>query len=93
MQVDFCSRIKNSRFLEIQRAVGAWQGRGVIQPNQLLDAFAIWCAEFNKCDAFLTLDFKLAKMARDDPKHRVIVPILRPSEVLSRIENLPNAPI
>jgi|CXWL01.1.fsa_nt_gi hypothetical protein len=81
-QIKFLTGICNTRFDQIQRAVGAYQGPNKINENQLLDAFAIWCAEFNSCEAFLSLDFSLARMVAKDPKHRVKVKILRPSEII-----------
>jgi len=85
LQFDFISKLKNPRFLEIQKVVGAYQGQGKIQMNQMLDAFALWCAEHNGCSGFLTLDFKLARVVRSDPKARIKIPIMRPSELISLI--------
>jgi len=84
MQFSFLAGIKDKRFLEIQRVVGAYQGPGQIHFNQLLDAFAIWCAEYARCDAFLSLDFKLARAVKADRKKRIKLPIVRPSEALSQ---------
>jgi hypothetical protein len=82
-QLDFIASISNHRFLEIQKVVGAHQGPNKKNPNQLLDAFAIWCAETNGCDAFLSLDFSLAQVVARDKKRRVGLQILRPSELIS----------
>jgi hypothetical protein len=83
MQLNFLSRIKEARFVEIQKVVGAHQGEGVYHSNQLLDAFAIWCAEHAKCNAFLSLDYKLARVIQSDRKNRIKLPVLRPSELLA----------
>ncbi len=89
-QLDFISSISHSRFLEIQKVVGAHQGPGKKNSNQLLDAFAIWCAETDACDAFLSLDFSLAQMVARDRKKRVRLPILRPSELIDAVAKKPN---
>jgi predicted nucleic acid-binding protein len=63
---------------------GAYQGSGKLNRNQLLDAFHIWCAEFNKCDYFLTLDFKLLNVVRKQKRHS-LVEIIKPSELVTKI--------
>jgi hypothetical protein len=82
MQIKFLSGIKNKRFIELQKMTGAYQGKHEINRSQLLDAFHIWCAEHNKCDFFLTLDFKLLKVIRKNMKTEPIVHVVRPSELL-----------
>ncbi len=84
MQFRFLSSIKNQRFLELQKIVGAYQGPGKFCRNQLLDAFHLWCAEHNECDYFLTLDFKLIRLARKQ-KSRVLSYVVKPSELVNRI--------
>jgi hypothetical protein len=51
-----------------------------------MDAFAIWCAESAGCDAFLSLDFKLARVIANDRKKRVKIRMVRPSEVVAMLE-------
>jgi hypothetical protein len=80
-QFRFLTSISDKRFLELQRMTGAYQGPGKINPNQLLDAWHIWCAEHNKCEFFLTLDFTLQKVTTNSP-HSINVRIVRPSELL-----------
>jgi hypothetical protein len=84
MQFSFLSSIRNARFLELQKMTGAYQGSGKLNRNQLLDAFHIWCAEFNKCDYFLTLDFKLLNVVRKQKRHS-LVEIIKPSELVTKI--------
>jgi hypothetical protein len=59
IQVDFLKSLKDERFLQLQKACGAYQGEKRRVPNQLKDAFFIWCAESAHADYFLTLDFNL----------------------------------
>jgi hypothetical protein len=84
MQFSFLSSIRNARFLELQKMTGAYQGSGKLNRNQLLDAFHIWCAEFNKCNYFLTLDFKLLNVVRKQKRHS-LVEIIKPSELVIKI--------
>ena len=84
-QLRFLSNITDKRFLDLQKVTGAYQGEAKpTNLNQLLDAFHIWCAEYNECNYFLTLDFKLIKMARRT--HRTIhVKLMKPSELLQEV--------
>lgn len=83
-QFSFLSSIKYDRFLELQKMTGAYQGPGRLNRNQLLDAFHIWCAEHNKCDYFLTLDFKLVNVLRRQNRH-LLVEVVKPSELVRKI--------
>lgn len=87
MQFDFLKSIRAKRFLEVQRITGAYQGEGKLNRNQLLDAFHLWCAEHNKCNYFLTLDFKLIRVLGQNRKKQLSVRAVRPSELLVAIEN------
>lgn len=87
MQLDFLRSIKDNRFLELQRMTGAYQGEGKVNRNQLLDAFHLWCAEHNRCDYFLTLDFKLIKVLQKNRKRKCLVKVVRPSELLAVIDS------
>lgn len=78
LQYDFVSRITHPRFLELQKAAGAYQGEKGLQRNQLLDAFHLWCAEYNRCQYFLTMDKKLARIverAKRAPAFEIVSPI------------------
>jgi hypothetical protein len=68
----------------LQKLTGAYQGPGRLNRNQLLDAFHLWCAEYNHCDYFLTLDFNLSKIANKQ-KRRFPTEIVKPSELIERI--------
>lgn len=86
MQFEFLTRISSKRFHELQKVTGAYQGKGNLNRNQLLDAFHLWCAEHNKCDYFLTLDLKLIRVLRRNGKSRLQVEVVRPSELLSVVK-------
>lgn len=78
LQFEFLSKITDFRFLELQKATGAYQGKNGLQRNQLLDAFHLWCAEHNRCQYFLTMDTKLAKVvarAKRAPALHIVSPI------------------
>ena len=85
-QFQFLSSLKNRRFLELQKITGAYQGEGKLNRNQLLDAFHFWCAEFNSCAFFLTLDFKLIRMLNSARvKHASPTLAVRPSELMQKL--------
>lgn len=87
-QAKFLGKIKNSRFLEIQKATGAYQGANAPNRNQLLDAFHLWCAEGAKCDAFLTGEAqKLRRLMSQKRNFKFEPSIVLPSELLKMIEN------
>jgi hypothetical protein len=85
MQYTFLCRIDDSRFLEIQRMTGAYQGENPVNRNQLLDAWHLWCAEYNSCDYFLSLDFGLARIVGQSKKPAT-VPIVKPLELLDALD-------
>ena len=83
-QLNFLSSIPDKRFKELQKMTGAFQGEKPICRNQLLDAWYLWCAEHNKCDYFLTLDFKLKRMLEKNSKWSNVVKIVCPSELIEK---------
>ena len=85
MQLMFLCSIKEKRFIELQKMTGGYQGKGKWNQNQLLDAFHLWCAEYNKCDYFLTLDFKLIRVLRNNKTHPYIE-LVKPSELLNKLQ-------
>jgi len=86
-QYDFIKRIKSKRFLEIQRATGAYQGINPPNRNQLLDAFHLWCAEHAKCDVFLTGEAtKLKRSMSNKRDFSYGTKVLLPSELLSVLD-------
>lgn len=89
-QLRFLGSISHKRYLEIQRIVGAWQGKRGLNPNQLLDAFHLWCAESNRCEFFLTLDFRLEKVVRRSKK-KLSVQVVCPSELLGILSPKPTS--
>ena len=86
-QFEFLKSIKDKRFQELQKVTGAYQGENKYNRNQLLDAFHFWCAEYNKCDYFLTLDFKMINHLRKQKKFTSMVKIVSPVELLNEIKN------
>lgn len=84
-QFRFLTSIRHKRFLELQKMTGAYQGKQKLDRNQLLDAFHIWCAEYNGCEFFLTLDFKLIKVLSKS-KAKSTVRVVLPSELLTWLE-------
>ena len=83
-QLKFLLTLKNRRFLELQRITGAYQGEKKVNRNQLLDAFHLWCAEHNRCDFFLSLDFKPARVI-EKAKSKPAVRVVRPSQLLAAV--------
>jgi hypothetical protein len=83
LALNFFKQISDRRFKDIQKVTGAYQGPNKYNLNQLIDAFLIWSAEHNKCNYFLTLDFKLIKMIENDKKKIVCIKLVRPSELLN----------
>ena len=84
-QYNFIKGIKHPRFTELQKIMGAYQGEDRTNRNQLLDAFHFWCAEFNGCDYFLTLDFKLIAYTNSQKAFKSAVRLVSPSELLAAI--------
>lgn len=84
LTLNFLKSIEDKRFKELQKVTGAYQGGDNYNLNQLLDAFYIWCAEHNKCEFMLTLDFKLIKMVRRN-LNNVQVKLVKPSELIEEI--------
>ena len=79
----FLASISHPRFKELCKVVGAYQGeKNPLHRNQARDALHIWTAEEAGADAFLTMDYKLGKMIKNDPKKRVPLKIYSPGEVL-----------
>jgi hypothetical protein len=85
-QFDSLCLLKDKRFHELQCITGAYQGEMKRNRNQLLDAFHLWCAEYAKCDFFLSLDFKLARMIANS-KVKPNVPVVKPSVLLMAVRS------
>ena len=86
-QYDFLTGITSDRFLQFQKATGAYQGKKPRNRNQLLDAFHLWSAEHNECDVFLTADFKLQKAIINKKGFDYAPRILLPSELLDFVDD------
>lgn len=85
-QYDFLCSIGDSRFLELQKMTGAYQGKCPMNHNQLLDAFHLWSAEHNGCEFFLTLDFKVIR-ALELCRNKSSVRTLSPSALICLLED------
>lgn len=83
-QYHFLCSLSHPRFLEWQKATGAYQGDMPRNQRQLLDAFHLWCAEHNRCEFFLTLDFKLIKVLHAS-RHQSSVRAIEPSQLLDQL--------
>ncbi len=84
LQLDFLREIRHERFLQLQKACGAYQGSRDPAPNQLLDAFHVWCAESAGADLFLTCDLTLIRTVRSHKRFPPKVELVKPSELLER---------
>ena len=88
VQYEFLSRITNERFVELQRACGAYQGsKKPLSPNQLRDAFHVWCAEGADAQFFLTTDFKLVGYVERQNRYIPKVRVVKPSQLLAEIHD------
>jgi hypothetical protein len=83
LQRQFLRKIKHSRFLRLQRITGGYQGKDRYCWRQMLDAFALWCAEHNCCDYFLTLDLRLIKQVQRCRDALARPALVRPSDLLN----------
>jgi len=86
-QYDFLRGIKSKRFIEIQKATGAYQGKNPPNKNQLLDAFHLWCAEHSGCDVFLSGEaIKLRNLMKRKKNFCYKTQLMIPSELLARLD-------
>jgi hypothetical protein len=85
-QYDFLCSLKHPRFIEIQKATGAYQGENKINRNQLIDAWNIWCAEHADCGYMLTMDLKLIRMLNSKRSWESPVKIVKPSQLLNELQ-------
>jgi hypothetical protein len=81
----FC-RIEDRRFLEIQKAVGAFQGESAPRNvNRLADAYHLWCAEHAAADFFLTIDDRLINSLANSKKFANSVVAITPSQQVRKL--------
>jgi hypothetical protein len=85
LQYDFLARIRDSRFIALQKACGAYQGELPPPRNQLLDAFHVWCAEASHCTHFLTCDMSLVGYVHRQKRHVPAVRVILPSQLLAAL--------
>jgi len=82
-QYEFLAGVDHPRFRELQRSCGAYQGVDKPpHPNQLVDAFHVWCAESASADYFLTLDDKLIRVFASAPRQKTIVVPITPLRLM-----------
>jgi len=86
LQYDFLAGIKDARFIELQKACGAYQGAIPPPRNQLLDAFHVWCAEASGSRYFLTCDMSLARYVGKQKQHVPAVRVVLPSHLLAEFQ-------
>jgi hypothetical protein len=86
LQYDFLARIKDARFIELQKACGAYQGATPPPRNQLLDAFHLWCAEASRSTHFLTCDMSLVRYVGNQKQHVPAVRVVLPSQLLAELQ-------
>ena len=82
-QFEFLAGLKHPRFLELQRACGAFQGHN--RPphrNQLIDAFHLLCAESADAKYFLTLDDSLIRTLSTHKTYKVNLTCITPKQLL-----------
>lgn len=86
LQYEFLARIKDARFIELQKACGAYQGAVPPPRNQLLDAFHVWCAEASDSKYFLTCDLSLVRYVAKQKHHIPAVRLVLPSQLLAEFQ-------
>lgn len=84
---EFLCGLQHPRYMELRRACGAYQGERQAPPNQLMDAFLVWCADDAGADFFLTTDLKLVRSVRACKSVRLDVRVTAPSELLAAVSN------
>lgn len=84
-KLDFLGGIQNPRFTELTKMTGAYQGpRKPLNLNQAIDAYLIWCAECAGMNYFLTMDYKLQRVAQRS-KVKTSVAIKTPDQLLREV--------
>jgi hypothetical protein len=87
LQRNFLRDISHPRFLELQKVTGGYQGKEGYSWNQMLDAYAVWCAEHNQCNYFLTLDFRLVRIWKTARVGASTIKLMIPSQLLAALES------
>jgi hypothetical protein len=87
-QRDFLKKLQHPRFLQLQKATGAYQGKNPVAENELLDAFHIWCAEFIGADSFLTADVDLVDHVTSHKRFPPKVIVETPLQLVARFAKL-----
>lgn len=83
--LDFLCGIRHPRFVEITKMTGAYQGsQKPLNLNQARDAYHIWCAECADMKYFLTMDYKLKKVAE---RSKISTPVIitTPDQLLRQV--------
>lgn len=79
-QVDFIQHLADPRILALRKACNADTRHGV-NPNQLIDAFHLWCAEAAGATHFLTAERSLLELGNDRSLALKCTPVL-PSQLV-----------
>jgi len=82
----FLASLRDPRYLEIRRACGAFQGDRPSPPNQMMDAFLIWCADVAQVPYFLTTDLKLVRTVRLCKSVALSTRVVSPSQLMDALE-------
>lgn len=84
--LDYLSEIKCTRFREICKYTGAFQGKNrPMNVNQALDAYHIWCADTFGMDYFLTIDYKLIRHVRNNKNAKFCFDFINPKDMYEKI--------
>jgi len=86
LQYEFLTQLKDVRFIELQKACGAYHGATPPPRNQLLDAFHVWCAEASESRYFLTCDMSLVRYVARQKKHIPAVRVVLSSQLLGELQ-------
>jgi hypothetical protein len=86
LQYDFLAGIKAPRFIELQKACGAYQGTVPPPRNQLLDAFHVWSAEVSESKYFLTCDMSLVRYVAKQKQYIPAARVVLPSQLLEGLQ-------
>ncbi|NBB70454.1 MAG: hypothetical protein GVY33_09035 [Alphaproteobacteria bacterium] len=84
--LDYLSNIEHKRYKEIAKFTGGFQGKSrKMNRNQALDAYHLWCAERSQMDYFVTMDYKLIKIIKNNKKANFQFEIVNPKILFEQI--------
>jgi len=83
-QVAFIAGLTDPRLLELRRACKADKPQGIVDANQLIDAFHLWTAERSGATHFLTAEHALLKLTKEKVLALKVHPV-EPSQLVAEI--------